>query len=386
MSYASIDIVYLEETEFSNERIFDFLDTTIPLCSVHQTKTVLTFFYLISGLIIYMTFPLSHRESSPLWDTTTFIPIIFTAAIHVLMTTLYIVFALFAGASIKACLGLVFCHHTIYPIVVGIGSIIVAIYGKTISLFFLALFSAISILLDIIIGVISQPSHKFQLMFESIGMLPCSILIILYKLGIVPHFAVYIPFCVFFIAYIVIIITLMKCCKPWNKCTYSFLSDPEIMAEFVASNDYESFWNSSYWRETQTRRRSDSDSSSSSSEAKTRESIDLSFLIDTNKRELKFPKKEKFQLYKLDTEQEKPFFISSLIVSVVFTAFMVTCLFNAIRPFRSFYYLIAVFVLLIFFTAILNSRAIGYNMCAITNINNDILDILWDHPSFSYVF
>ena len=95
MSYAPIDIAYLEDTEFSNERIFDFLDTTTPLCSVHQTKTVLLFFYLISASVIYLMWPKMFKYDCPIDNATVFVPLIFTSFFHILMTVLYIVFALF---------------------------------------------------------------------------------------------------------------------------------------------------------------------------------------------------------------------------------------------------------------------------------------------------
>ena len=390
MSYASIDIVYLEETEFNNERIFDFLDSTTPLCSIHQTKTVLTFFYFISASVIYLMVPQLFKTSAALDSFTVFFPLIFTAICHVIMTFLYLIFAIFDGISIKTSLGFIFSYHAVYPFIIGIGFIALLIKGTNGNLFFASLFSCISIAIDLAIGFYSMRSHRFQLLFEAIGLLPCSILTILYSKDIVPLFVVYIPFSIYFVVYITILFCLMKCCKSCNRPIYSFLADPEIVAEFTASNDYESFWNSSYWREKQqTRRRSDSSDSSSSSSVDddySRRIIDSSLLIDQKKREMKFPKKEKFQLYKLDTNPDQPFFISSLSVTVLFTAFTILCLIDAIKPFQSFYYIVGGSIALIFIVSLLNSRALGYNSLVVTNVSNDIVDILWDHPSFSYIF
>ena len=391
MSYASIDIEYLEQTEFNNERIFDFLDTTTPLCSVHQTRTVLTFFYLISISVIYLMWHQLFKVTCPLQTITIFFPLIFTAIIHVIMTLLYVVFAIFDGTSIKTCLGFIFSYHTVYPFVIGIGFIALLMEGTNGTLFFASLFTCISVVIDFIIGFYSMRSHRFHLIFEAVAMFPCSILTILYSKGFVPLFVVYVPFLLYFVIYIVTLSLLMNCCKPCKRSVYSFLSDPEIAAEITASNDYESFWNSSYWREKQqTRRRSDSSDDSSSSSSVDgnymRQTLDASILIDPKKRDLKFPKKEKFQLYKLDTDLEQPFFITSLSVTTIFTAFVAICLFDAIQPFSSFYYFVGLGIALIFCVSLFKSRAFGYNTFVITNVSNDIVDILWDHPSFTYVF
>lgn len=387
--YSSIDIKYLEDRYFNNERIFDFLDTNIPLCSVHQTKTVVTFFYFISFVVIYLMWHQVFKETSPLPINVVFTPIVFTSGIHILMTIFYIVFALFEEASIRTCISFVYNNHSIYPFIILFGYIIIQTNGITLNIFWLAVFMTISIVLDIIFGLYSSISHRISLIFRIIGMAPCSILVILHTLNMVPLWSVYIPFFAYFAIYSIILLSLLKCNKQCSNRTVNFLYDPEIRAEFVASDDYESFWNAAYWRDnTQIRRRSASEDSSSSDEvSSTRNAPDSTALINIqNKKEQKFPKKENFQLYKLDTMIDKPIFITSLEMNIVFISFIAVMFVDAFKTIPGFYYIVGLFPIVLFIVSLLNSRSFGYNSCVITNINTDHIDILWDHPSFSSIF
>ncbi|EAY16226.1 hypothetical protein TVAG_341200 [Trichomonas vaginalis G3] len=387
--YSSIDIRYLEDTHFNNERIFDFLDTNIPLCSLHQTKTVVTVFYFISLAIIYLMWPQVFKESSPLELAVVFFPIIFTASIHVLMTTFYIVFAKFEEASFKTCISFIYNYHSLYPLIELVGCGIIHFGGNDLNLFWISSFSTASLAFDIMFGLYAARSHKITLIFQCVALFPCSVLVLLYSVKLVPVWSVYIPFFAYGIIYLTILLSLLKCNKTCSTRTVSFLADPEIKAEFIASDDYESFWNAAYWRDnTQVRRRSESDDSSSSDEmSSSRTAPDTTALINIqNKKEQKFPKKENFQLYKLDTMIEKPIFITSLTINVAFIAFVAVAFVNSFKVIPGFYYIIGCFPIVLLIISLLNSRSFGYNSCVITNINNDHVEILWDHPSFSSIF
>lgn len=384
MSYAAIDIEYLEENTFHNERIFDFLSATNPLCSIHQTKTVLIFFYLFSFIILFLIYPQMTKFSAPLEEITILVPLIFTAGIHFLMSFLYILFALFGGASIKTCIGFIAQNHTTYPIIIGIGWISFIIAGSDLSLFFFVILALVSAIIEFIFLFISTPSHKFALLFQGIGLIPSLILGALCINHIISkrfYFICFVPYFLYYIVYISLLISLGPCCKGCNAKSYRFLSDPEISAEFNASEYYESFWNSAYWRETQTRHKSASNDSSSTDDDK--RYTDTIAFIDTKKRDQKFPKKEAFQLYKLDSIPETPIFVASFMTTTAFILAIGVATVYTIYPFDGFYYTAGAAVLFLLAISMFNSRAFGYNSCAITNISTDVVDILWDHPSFS---
>ena len=387
MSYQGIDIEYLEEKRFNIERIFDFLDSSLPLCSVHQMKTVISFFYFMSFTIMFLLYPQINSGSISVGYFLTFFPLYVAMAIHVVLSILYIVFSLFCGASSKTCVRHVYSYHTMVPFSMGSLLIIFLIFSIPFNVSNITICLAISLTCDSLCGLASLESHRFLILFETLALIPFIVLYHLYVNNKLPYmWMIYIPFYVYFVVYSAILIGLMNCCGAWNGCSTSFLHNQGIQAEFDASYDFEVFWNSAYWHD-RNQRKSESEDSSSPQDHNDDDFVNTiaSSLIDTKKRDQKFPKKSQFQLYKLDSTLEKPYFESSLLIVLAFMCFIIICTFQTKWTVYSFYCIFGGGTIVLFLLSLINSRAFGRNTLFITNLDLDTIDILWDHPSFSLV-
>jgi hypothetical protein len=63
--------------------------------------------------------------------------------------------------------------------------------------------------------------------------------------------------------------------------------------------------------------------------------------------------------------------------------FVAVCMVHCISPLSDFYFWSAGAVVLVILAVILNSRATACSFLAVTNLDDKIVDILWDHPSLS---
>ena len=383
----TLDLPYLEDQRFHIERILDFITPTIPLFSIHQARTTLLFLYCISVGVIYCFIPQMKNGSTVISVFTLSFPLICVTAFHIILSLLYIIFALFAGACFRTLVGIHFYLHTNYAI--AIFSLMMVHFSNDISnpVFMYLVGCAASAFLDFILGLYASSNHRTFLLLDLVFIFPTLLIWSLFEKNIVPSkFYIFIPSIVFYLIYFNLLIGLAKCMpKCFHKLSAKFFSDSSLYAEYEASENFQSYWNSALWREEPIRLHiKETSSSSSSSEFENNIDAPL-FTSGTKKKDFRFPRKEKFQLYKLDDISKHPFYICSLISSLVLAGNIVLVLIHCYNPIPGFLIIFGCTLILLIFSIIFNSRAIAWNCFAITNIGNDIIHILWDHPSLSMI-
>ncbi|OHT00673.1 hypothetical protein TRFO_32586 [Tritrichomonas foetus] len=382
----TLDLSYLEETNFHIERIIDYITPSIPLFSIHQARTVLLFFYAISIAVIYCFVPQFIKGSTVITEFVICFPIICVTALHIILSFGYILFALFAGASFKTLLGILFYLHTSYPI--AIFTILMLQFSRDIkNLLFLFLIAAsISTCLDLILGFISASYFRTFLLFEGVLLLPSFVIWTLFIKGIIPSkFYIFAPSILFYFLYFNFLIGLAKCSpKFFNKISIKFFNDATLYAEYEAADDYQSYWNSALWRDDTLRvHEKESSSSSTSSQSSVNQKGEPKILLSSKKKDFRFPRKERFQLYKLDEIPQHPFYICSLIPFVLLAGITATVAIHCFSEIPGFLIVFAAEILCLVMAIVFNSRAISWNCFTITNIGRDTINILWDHPSLS---
>lgn len=404
----TIDLTYLEEEHFHIERISDFITPATPLFSIHQARTVLLFFYIIAFSIILCFIPQLINGSPVISIFVICFPLICVTIFHILTSFAYILFSLFSGASFRTIAGIHFYLHSIISIV--LFSLLIVKFAKDIEnpLFINLVGLCAAFFIDFITGLYSSRNQRVFLLFEGIFIIPTLLLWSLYLKKIIPkHFYIFIPSGVFYLIYFTLIIGLSKIMpKCFNKISTLFFYDEAIFAEYEAADDYQSYWNSALWRDAtatmdhgKKKKAKSAFLSSSSSEdnyeiysnngkggkSGTSNYDEPRLMMNAKKKDFRFPRKEKFQLYKLDEIPRHPFFICSLIPFIIFAGIIVLCLIESIMDISGFLiiFVCCFFVLLIFI--FLNSRALPWYILSITNLSLETINIMWDHPSLSSI-
>jgi hypothetical protein len=299
--------------------------------------------------------------------------------LHLFMAAGYCIFVSFAGSSIRTVLGLLFYLHAPLALSGFIYHCHVFANSPEDTFFLFFVFGAIGIGTDALIGLISSISHKILLLFEVIGLFPTLILCALSEKGKITRlWIIFVPFLAFYVIYILLILGLT--CWLTRPLSVAFFSDRGIRAEFVASSDFENYWNSALWRddtEGGTQRR---DSSDSSSGDEVMEQANIA-LIGSRKTDMRFPRKEKFQLYKIDGNPRRPFYISSFPMMVCIAVVLVVAVVHLVVGVKGFFYYVVVGSFLVILALVVNGRASSKSFMILTNMSDDWLQIMWDHPS-----
>lgn len=430
-----MNLEYLQDSHtFHVERIMDFLSHNLPLCAIHQTRTIIFFCYLFACLIEFLLYPPYSVGNTPFTLSTLLIPIIIVVCLHLILSVCYVFGALFERASCTTGLALIYFFHMMIPLVFLIGYIIISTldYSTEKVCFSLSIIFTIAFFSDFLCGILSRRSQVVPLTFEIIGIVPSCILASLYFSNHIKR--VYVPFLPLFIyfgLYFFALLCLSPCCGIFRRCTLTLLSDPEIGIEFDAAVDpqLKPFKTRTDWVDEPDAIGSDhgfgtlgsggnlgfntggNNSSfslsipsqggigtpgatiSSSGTAGGNGTIGGSGRRETRSRYqtriqegdqiTRFPSRADFQLYNVETAPKHPLYLASplpmLCTAILVSILMVHC----IQPLINFYLWLAAAVVLLVLAVLLNSRAIACSFLAFTNLDDRNVDILWDHPSLS---
>ena len=377
MERASIDLAYMEETNFHIERVVVYLTPNLPLMALHQARAILLFFYFMSlSIIILLTQHMVGPETI-IGNFETCFALMLTLFLHLFMTVAYCVLVLFTGSSARTVFRIIWYLHAPVPLA-GLTILLYYFVNSPDDLLFFCLVCVVSAIgVDFIIGIAVERSERVFLVFEGLGAFPALLLWTLQVRGILSYpFLPFVPLLAAFLFYFFIVIGLAT--KPLRKMSAAFLTDRRIRAEFIAASDFESYWNAALWRDDTNavpdRRSSSSDDSSEPPAVA---------LLDVRKRDFRFPRKEKFQLYKLDGDPKNPFFVSSIPTVLSMFALLLVGAAKSEVEVPGFPFVTISLVLLSLLTLLVNSRAISQYMFCVTNISSQWIDIMWDHPSFA---
>lgn len=236
-----MNLEYLQESHtFHVERIMDFLSRNLPLCAVHQTRTIIFFCYLFACLIEFLLYPPYSVGNTPFTSSTLLIPIIIVVCLHIILAICYVFGALFERASCITGLGLMFFFHVMVPLVFLIGYIIISTTNISTDRYYFSfsIVFALAFFLDFICGAISRGRQVIPLTFELIAVIPAAILASLYFDGRINQvWAPFLPPFIYFFIYFTFLLFLSPCCGALRHCTLKILSDPEISVEFEAAID-----------------------------------------------------------------------------------------------------------------------------------------------------
>ena len=374
-----MNLEYLQSRDhtFHVERIMDFLSRNLPLCAIHQSRTIIFFCYLFAGLIEFLLYPPYSIGNTPFDKTTIMLPVIVVVVLHLLLTICYIFGALFERASCLTSFGLLFLFHAPIPLVLIIGGIIVVNKSDVDLYFALSVIVTVAVFLDFLCGVISRPSQRIILSFELLAVVPTGILAALYFAGKINK--VWIPFLppyIYFALYFLVLVTLAPCCGKCKNATLAVLADPEIAVEFTAAVDpqLKEFKGKADWADA-------TDQLGSDHEGKSAKIRWGSMKNDENV--TRFPSRADFQLYNVDATPENPLYLASPLPFLALAVLLSVCLVHCMSPLANFYFWFAGAVVFVVVAVLLNSRATACSFLAFTNIEEKCVDILWDHPSLS---
>lgn len=373
-----MNLEYLQNSHtFHVERIVDFLSNSLPLCALHQTRTIIFFCYVFAIIIEFLLYPPYSIGNTPFDSSAIMAPIIIVIILHVILSIFYTFGALFERATWKTALALLHLLHAPIPMVLLIAGLIIntntqkdAIYGFSVSL-------TIAVFLDFLFGVSSRPSQVIELSFEILALFPSLLLFVLYQdQSFTQVWVPFIPLFGFFFFYFLFLLFLSPMCKPCNGCTVSMLSDPEIAAEFAASVDplLKPFKNRADWADEPDALGSDHGSREPRSRwSRTHDSEYVT----------RFPARARFQLYNVDAAPENPLYLASPLP--MFSFLVATTLFfiQTVSPLANFYFWLVGVILFVVFSLLMNSRSTACGCMACTNLDEKCIDVLWDHPSLS---
>ncbi|KAH0794244.1 hypothetical protein GPJ56_001847 [Histomonas meleagridis] len=374
-----MNLDYLQTTHtFHVERIMDYLSHSLPMCALHQTRTIIFFCYLFAVLIEFLLYPPYSIGSTPFDTTTLLLPIIIVIVLHLLLTICYLFGALFERASCKTGFGLIFLLHAPVPLVLVIGVIIIINEDSPNYYFDISILASIGVFLDFICGIISRPSQKVILTFEIIAIFPSSLLFSLYSKNVIDK--VWIPFIppfAYIALYFISLLFLSPSCGAFGTCMRKFFSDPEISAEFQASADpqLKPFKTRPDWND-------EADIIGSDRQNKRERNSRWSRAQDPEKT-TRFPSRADFQLYNIDATPENPIYLASPLPMLAIAIVLAVCLVHCISPIGNFYFYLFATVVLLVLAVLLNTRATACSFLAFTNLDDKCVDILWDHPSLS---
>ena len=363
---------------FHVERIMDFLTQNLPLCLVHQTRTIIFFCYLFAILIEFLLYPPYSVGNTPFTFGTLFLPLIIVLFLHFILSIAYIAAAGFERASCRTVFGLMFFLHAPLALVMVIGVIVLVATNFSNLYFSLSIIVTVAVLLDFLCGFISRPRQIVILSFEILAAFPMGILTTLYfnktiKDVWVPFLPPFIYFGIYFIVLLFLVPTC--CCKGLNACTLKMLADIEIKAEYEASGEYQSFKGKSTWAGD-----SDDGGSDHGSRKKSRSRWSKS---QGNIASRKFPSEDSFQLYNTNGLNDNYLYLASPFPMLALVILLSVILIHLMSPLPSFYIWLLVSTILLIAAILLNSRVTACTCCAITNIDDKDIDVLWDHPALS---
>ena len=375
-----MNLDYIQTTHtFHVERIMDYLSKSLPMCAIHQTRTIIFFCYIFAFFVDFLLYPPYSVGNTPFTQTTLVLPVIIVISLHLLLTICYVFGALFERASCRTGFGLIFLLHAPIPLVMGIGGVIMLNEEKPDYLFVSSILMCIGVFLDFICGVISRPSQKVITSFELIAACPCFLFTALYQKNIIKK--VWIPFIPPFIyigLYFITLIFLAPCCGNFGNSMRKFLSDPEITAEFQAAMDPQSkpFKTRTDWNDEADIMDSDRNINRKEKSSKWKRNL-------LPERITRFPSRAEFQLYNIEATPENPVYLASPLPMLALAIVLSICLVHCLHPLSNFYFWIFFGVVLLAISILLNTRATACSFLAFTNLDNKSVDILWDHPSLS---
>lgn len=371
---------YLQDDHtFHVERIMDFLSHSLPICALHQSRTILFFCYAFAIFLEFLLYPPYSIGNTPFGVVTLFIPMIVVTAFHILLTIIYFFGAIFERASCKTASALLFLLHAAIPLSVLIGIIVLVNQKDPNYLSGFCIIGSIAIFLDFLCGVISRPSQRVILTFELFSF-ASFLLGTLYFNNIIQKKVIpFIPIFAFFAIYIIFLLFLLPFCGVFRSCTIRTLSDPEIKSEFTAAMDpqLKPFKTRTDWAE-------DTDILGSEiegrREGRNRWERDHAAIPENITR---FPSRAHFQLYNIDATPENPLYLASPLP--IFATFLLILLIfiEWVHPIANFYFWLIFVAALIIISILINSRATSCSFMSVTNLDEKCVDILWDHPSLS---
>ena len=371
-----MNLEYLQSSHtFHVERIVDFLSNSLPLCALHQTRTIIFFCYVFAIIIEFLLYPPYSIGNTPFDSSAIYAPIIMVVVLHIILTLFYTFGTLFERATLKTAFALIYLLHAPIPIVILIGSLIVLNndnYLKGLTTTF-----TIAIFIDFLFGILSRPSQIIELTFEIFALFPTLLLYSLYLSNYIEkNWIPFLPSFIYFFLYFFFLILLNPYCKICHNCTISLLSDPEIAAEFAASVDplLKPFKNRADWADEPDILGSDHGNKEPRQRWSRTHDNDLI---------IRFPARAHFQLYNVDSSPENPLYLASPLPMFSFLILTILIFIQTISPLSNFYFWLVGSFILIIISILLNSRATACGCMACTNLDEKCIDILWDHPSLS---
>lgn len=373
-----MNLEYLQNTHtFHVERIMDYLSHNLPLCALHQTRTIVFFCYIFAFIIEFLLYPPYSIGNTPYDQSTLFLPLIIVVILHLLLIICYVFGALFERANCMTTFALLFLLHAALPFVITIGTIIIVNKTEPNYYFNLSITLAVAFFLDFICGVISRPSQRIVLLFEIIACVPSFILTALYFNNTISQVWIsFIPSYIYLGFYFIFLLFLAPFCRPCHHCTLSFLSNPEIGAEFDAAIDpqLKPFKNRAYWE--------DEPDVLGSDHGNRRERASR-WNRNQDENMTRFPTRAEFQLYNVDATPENPIYLASPLPMLALTIVLSVALVHCLTPLSNFYFWFAAALAILVFAVLLNSRSTACSFLSFTNLDDKCVDILWDHPSLS---
>ena len=375
-----MNLEYLQSSHtFHVERIVDYLASSLPLCALHQTRTIIFFCYVFAIIIEFLLYPPYSSGNTPFDSVAIYTPLIIVIALHILLSLFYSFGAIFERATWRTGLALLYLLHSAVPLVVFIGGLI--IFNTQTSdkyLFSFITTFAVAFMLDFLCGVVSRPSQHVSLSMEIIGIVPSLILFALYTEGKIKSVTIpFIPLFVYFGLYFLLLIFLTPMFKTCHGCALSFFSDPEIAAEFAAAVDpqLKPFKNRADW--------ADEPDAIGSDHGSRREPHSRWSRTQDAENVTRFPARARFQLYNVDATPENPLYLASPLSMLATLILTILCFIEMISPLTNFYFWLGGAVILLIVTILLNSRATACSCMSFTNLDVKCVDVLWDHPSLS---
>lgn len=370
--HPNLDYLQISNT-FHVERILDYMTPNLPVCYLHQSRSIIFFCYLFAFVIDLVLIPPYQSQTSPFSLNTLLFPFIAAMFIHLLLAIIYSFSAFFERATLKTIFALLFLLHFPFVLFLFFGLIALSNQEAPDFKFVLSLCSFIGSLIDFLVGFFSRPSQKVLLSFEILSIFPSSFLFFLETQDLLHHRIIpFIPIFVFSLVYFFSIFLLTFFCRPCRTCMTSFLSDPEIEAEFSAATDgqLKQFKDQPYW--------------GGNTDGLEFKKAKQKYYGNSIENRTKFPFQAEFQYYLLESRSDRKRDYIYLISPFPMLAFMSISIFlylHLIYNFQNFIFIFAGFIFVLILSIFLNSRACACSFLSISNIDSQNAMILWDHPS-----
>jgi hypothetical protein len=367
----------VEQASFHVERIMDLVSHSLPLCAVHQTRTLIFFCYVFVGILEFLLYPPYSTDSATFTLGTLFTPLLFVVVFHVILTVCYVFAALFERASCVTGFRLLYLLHGPLGFVFLVGSLIVLSRDSPDSFAFdFSVILTVGFFVDFCCGFVSGRTNIVSLSLELIGLFPGGILASLYFKGVISSaWLPFVPPFVYFGIYFGILLFLVPQCELRRECLVQFLADPEIRAEIEWAYTTGSGKN----RDEMGKERE----KPSKRSHRTMSSEYMDVTTQAEQQNTRFPANAEWQLYNLPTQPSSPIYLASPLPILMFAVFLGICLVHVMSPICDFYFWAGGAVLLVVIAILLNSRATACAFLAITNLDERCTNVMWDHPSLS---